>query len=1008
VRLPAARASLIATGDVLLAWAAVLALETVVVGGVWRGLFAGSWEMALARRQLAPVAFAALAPLALLAPAAAAVVARAEKARAARLALAATVGALGALEGWGVTFGRHFASWAVRGPFIAALAGLAGALAWTLAPRAAEWARARPRAVATAGALVAAAAWWADAVVLPRLYPAFHLGLEVVILGSSALVPLAWRANASRRRAPIVLALLLAAAVGAASAPRAARRLQHADNLRLVLLEHAPLLGRAVLLTTWLTPPPQDDAPADDGAAAPPPASAARALDWGGRDILFVTIDALRADHTHLYGYARPTTPNLDRLASEGMTFDWAYCPTPHTSYSITSMMTGKYMRPLLALGAGADSETWASYARHYGYRTAAFYPPAVFFIDAPRFTTFRDRGLDFEYRKVEFADPELRVAQLGDYLARAPKDKPIFAWVHLFEPHEPYVMHARHPFGPREGWTDVDAYDSEIAETDAGLGELVATFRATRPSAVIMVTADHGEEFGDHGGRYHGTTVYEEQVRVPLVVIGPGVRAGTRSSAVVQTIDLLPTTLSALGVPRAPRLRGRDLGPSLTKTGDSDEGLAFAETDDYTLTARGEHRLVCARKAAACRLYDAREDPREARDRSGDRPDVVRELRRMTRSIERDNGRFEAGEGTDLPEALRRGLQGDADAADDVAALLDDAKVAVRRRAAAVLFELRAPSSVPQLRRALARDEDDEVRRYAALALVRAGARSDDEAGAIDAALPLAEALVSDPQRDWRRRAALAFAERGDARGEAELVAWWDAWSALSFEEARAVLRAIARIKAKSAVPALSRALSDVRLRSDVADALGALGDARAKGPLLDAFARERYVSARPHEARALVRLGARAEMAAPLARFAGLPEPMPDALALARDAGLLTADRGGWTASAPTRASDARLRGLAGSARLLVLVATAASEPRGALDGAPVVFTHARGSEDGPLWVADVEVASTGGTTLHLEDDAGLVAAWLVAPAKELPPPPPEAWNDPDGGASDGGEAR
>ena len=92
----------------------------------------------------------------------------------------------------------------------------------------------------------------------------------------------------------------------------------------------------------------------------------------------------------------------------------------------------------------------------------------------------------------------------------------PLFLWVHFFEPHEPYVVHPDHLFtGGRSA--DEDAYDGEIATADDGIGRIVRLLRARRPGAVVIVTADHGEEFGDHGGRYHGTTVYEEQVRVPL-----------------------------------------------------------------------------------------------------------------------------------------------------------------------------------------------------------------------------------------------------------------------------------------------------------------------------------------------------------------------------------------------------------------------------------------------------------------------------------------------------------
>ncbi len=507
-------------------------------------------------------------------------------------------------------------------------------------------------------------------------------------------------------------------------------------------------------------------------ADSPPfsaPGELPQSLDWTGHDIVLLTVDALRADHLGAYGYPRPTTPSLDALAQAGARFDAAYCPTPHTSYSIASLMTGKYMRPLVALGLGDDSDTWAALLRRYGYRTAAFYPPAVFFIDGERFQGMHERGLDFEYRKEEFASPELRAKQVGEYLASAPRDKPLFLWVHFFEPHEPYVAHAEHPFGA----TDVDRYDSEIAAADDGIGAIVREVRVSRPGAVVLATADHGEEFGEHGGRYHGTTVYEEQVRVPLLVDGPGVAAGTIGS-VVQTIDLLPTVLSALGIPRPARLRGRDLGPLLaqaSKGAAGDPGLAFAETDDYTLLARGDSRLVCGRRAAACALYDRARDPDETHDVAAERPQDARDLRRALTTIASEHGRFEHGEEAAWPEALRRGIAGDGDAALEVAALLDDANPRIREKAAEVSFDLRAPDAIPAMRRELAAGADageggaEPVRRWCALALVRMG----------EPPTPLAEALLRDPDAAWRRRAALAFAERGDPRGAADLTAWWE-----------------------------------------------------------------------------------------------------------------------------------------------------------------------------------------------------------------------------------------
>jgi arylsulfatase A-like enzyme/HEAT repeat protein len=851
---------LIDAAAIMAVWAGALVAETVVLGFLERDQFSGVWEIAIARYSVVPLATTVLSPVAL-------VVASGwrlstTRSRVAARTLASLGGLAGAAVAFGVSGGRHFSNPLVRAAFVLALAVATALLTVGGLPRVAVLRR-RPVRLASLALVLGAGAWFADGHVLPRLYPTFHATLFVVTLLSCALLAFAVRAETRAHRA---LSKLGAVAVlglvlhSAAKIPGAVSALDRATNLRIVLVEHAPLLGPVVALTMrWH--PPDAGATVSDGVGHEP-TEVARSLEWSNRDIVLLTVDALRADHVSAYGYPRATTPNIDDLAHEGTLFESAYCPTPHTSYSITSMMTGKYLRPLLALGLGGSSETWAQDLRRYGWRTAAFYPPAVFFIDRAKFAGFEDDRLGFEYAKVEFADPVLREKQVAEYLDTAAVDRPLFLWVHFFEPHEPYVQHPEHPFYGGVS-PDVDAYDSEVATADDGIGRVVRLVRTRRAGAAFVVTADHGEEFGEHGGRYHGTTVYEEQVRVPLIVAGAGVRPGARVRTVVQTIDLLPTALSAVGIPRPARVRGRDLGPILV--GDAramDDGFAFAETDDYSLAASGPDRLVCHRRAAACALYRPEEDPLERRDLGAEGP-RGNELRARLRSTEADHGRYEAAGGPAWPEPLRRGLQGEIDAAIDVAALLDDADVSIRRKAAEVCFALHAPGTAEELKRALAGDEDEEVRRWAALALTRIGPP-----------IPaLADVLLRDAGRAWRRPAALALAERGDSRSCDELAAWWiDALPAsavassdegpprltIDLLHAQELLAATRTARCRAAVPALIRALEDVRARPFVADTLGVLGDERARGPLLDLLSDEPYVTTRPHEARALLALGA------------------------------------------------------------------------------------------------------------------------------------------------------
>jgi hypothetical protein len=672
--------------------------------------------------------------------------------------------------------------------------------------------------------------------------------------------------------------LVIAAYLGcAAAAIFAPARMRLFDNLRFIYLERAPLLSQAIELAAVFAPPPPIEPLAEEEVRLGP------SIALGGRDILLVTIDALRADHVGAYGYERDTTPELDALAAEGAVFEAAYTPTPHTSYAVTSLMTGKYMRPLLLQNVGQDSETWATALRRYGFRTAAFYPPAVFFVDRERFTTFSESGLGFEYRKQQFSPAADRVGEVRAYLEDQPLGHPMFLWVHLFEPHEPYELHGEHDYGDR----GVDRYDAEIAAADAGLGAIVREVRKSRPNTVVIVTADHGEEFGDHGGRYHGTTVYDEQVRVPLVFHAPDLIEPKRIPQPVSLVDLVPTVLAGYGIPVSPRVRGRDLGGALQGKSHDEHGFAFAETDAMTLLAEGDLRLVCQRRVGACRLFDTTTDPTQTEDVAAEHIREFSDMKKRSAALVSSMGRYEAAENAKWPRPIRRGIGGDAAAAMDVAGLLDDADVRIRRKAAEVLFELGREKTTPHLSRTLRNDEDETVRRWAALALTRLGHGA-----------PLVYDMVEDEDVTWRRLAALALAEAGDARGERVLISWWrraypkdagDAQEVIPFERAREVAAALAKIESEDAVAPLTWALRDVRLRPFVARALADIGHEAARPALAEAFATERYQHAREAILRATVELGGSGELVRPLARFMGVPDPIAGALEMAEKADIL-----------------------------------------------------------------------------------------------------------------------
>jgi arylsulfatase A-like enzyme len=1004
---------LVGPAGAIIALGALLGSEAVVVSLVHHRELAGAWELRIALFRLVPIALLAGVPLALLAQGCFKIM-QASQRRGPRGVLCACAAIGSAAVGWGVSGGRHLREIAVRSAFILAVAAIGAAITWASAPRLAA-ARKRASGWFMLGVLAAVIGCHAVNIrVLPRLYPAFHLGLSALGLMLGVWLGEVVRSLRADRSVVIVSGALITACIPLSV--KAVRDLPNWDNVRVVYLAHAPWLSHAVVASSLLS----DTGPSADPQALPTAPSdspaARRWIDWTGRDILLISIDALRADHVTALGYGRNTTPAIDALVTGGVVFENAYCAMPHTSYSITSLMTGKYMRPLLLQRAGEDSETLARLMRTYGYRTAAFYPPAVFAIDPDRFAWVESRGLDFEYRKVEYASADKRLDQVRTYLSKNLSSQRLLLWVHLFEPHEPYEAHAQHPFGDR----DIDRYDSEVAAADAAVGELVREVRAARPATVVILTADHGEEFGEHGGYYHGTTVYEEQVRVPLLFSAQGL-SPRRIKVPVQLVDVLPTLLHALDVPRSPRLRGNDLGPWLGGQ-TPDTGMAFSESDDHTMLAEDRYRLVCERRVDACSMFDVTADPLQTHNISAPEIDRVNSMRKRLRELAASHGRYELSgarqEGRALPAALRRGVAGDADAAGDVAALLDDADVVIRRKAAEVLFELRNPVGAPGLRLTLARDEDDLVRRWCALALTRLGQGA-----------PRTLEMLQERDANWSRLAALALAEAGDPRAEAVLIAWWEA-GGLAFERAREIVAALGHVRSSAAVVPLSKSLGDVRLRPYLAAALAEIGDPYGRIALMSHFPNERYETSRRAMAEALVKLGATREMAPALARFLGVPDPLPGGVDLAIRAHIVDA-LGGPSGKALGRLQSGGMDGLAlqvvlpkgGNSRGTRCVVRGRSrdgDPAEVRIGRPVRGSAARiaAGADAARFDPDRSVAvrfeakQWQERTVELPDTMGAapgrpldlivmlsnnmqLGAFVIVPlADEIPAPPPEPW--------------
>jgi arylsulfatase A-like enzyme len=737
--------------------------------------------------------------------------------------------------------GRHFISAALilLGVAIVALA------AHLYARVAGRW----PRASAAALAIGAIAAEAANRWVLPRLYGWFHATLALLSL---ALFVAAARLVVRPRRAS---RLALAGAVACVACAGAVLEVRTSQVTRYATHERTAMTALALrAVPASLRSPPAVAIQRSAGEPALPP------LPDGPRrpqaDVLLITVDALRADHVGAYGYPRATTPAIDALAASGVRFTRAYAQAPHTSFSVASMLTGKYFPTVTRVAPGQHHEPIAAVLRTFGWKTAAFYPPAVFFIDGQKLKRYADTNFDFEYVKFEFIDANKRVDQLLAYYDEV-KPSRAFAWIHFFEPHEPYEAHAGFSFGGG----DVDRYDSEIAYTDAAVGRLVAAVRKQRPGTIVILAADHGEEFDDHGGRYHGSSLYDEQLRVPLIISIPGVEPHVVDGQVELT-DLVPTVLALLDIPVPVRMRGTDLGPWLASPPAPAERLppAFAELEDKRMIVLGGDKLLCDLQWRSCAYYDLRADRREQRNLAEERPERVATLRARlddwldghVRLEPLASGETGSGAGGPAPHAIERGRLGDALAVPELAALLvADAPLAQRREAAALLVALPAHRDTEAALARAASDGDRVVADWATVGSARLG----DAAARARAQAMIDDARAAGSDRSLRVHAALALAAGGDARGVPVLGDALDHCDDVLL--CRTIIANLGKLRDRRAVPVLVKHLPEVLNRREMVEALGDIGDASAADALLDRLREDEYVPVRIAAAKALAKLG-------------------------------------------------------------------------------------------------------------------------------------------------------
>jgi arylsulfatase A-like enzyme len=388
-------------------------------------------------------------------------------------------------------------------------------------------------------------------------------------------------------------------------------------------------------------------------------------------DVILITIDALRADHLGIYGYDRPTSPHLDAFAHEAVVVRSHISQAPFTKASMASIFTGlfpsshkaytisrSYNETMRGSVSGdlpqtdvLDPALWtmASAFESAGYETIGLNTNPFLLKEFGFAKGFQD--YEFLTSGTDLATADAVVARALDRIDHRSPGRPVFMWMHVMEPHSPYTPPAalRTLFPPRtpprtvpadviplwiqqNGSVDANVYeslyDAEIRSADDALGELFDGLRKRGlwDRLVLVVTADHGEEFFDHGGFEHNRTLYDEMVHVPLIVKAPGLAAATRDVE-TQSVDLAPTLARAAGATPPTGLAGADIWPEL-RGGSVTEPWAFAERPGEVYMLRTREWKLISNLQAHHELYHLTADPHELQNVAPFEPERTRDMR--------------------------------------------------------------------------------------------------------------------------------------------------------------------------------------------------------------------------------------------------------------------------------------------------------------------------------------------------------------------------------------------
>lgn len=361
-------------------------------------------------------------------------------------------------------------------------------------------------------------------------------------------------------------------------------------------------------------------------------------------NVLLLSVDALRADMPWS-GYPRAIAPNLSRLAEQGVLYTHAYSPSSYTAQSVAAWMSGTLASTLYRTGVFFTSYPKSNLffpetLKENGIRNIGWFSHLYF---------GRGKGIDQGFDVWEMVpgitfDPQTdkhvtsdKMYALGQKLLSDPANTggQFFAWAHFGDPHDVYIKHKESPdFGNKNR----DRYDSEVWYTDYYLGKLL-DWAKTQPfweRTAVIIAADHGEAFGEHGQYRHAFDIWENLVRVPLIVNFPGVTP-RRIDHKRSLLDLAPTIMELLGQKPLDGFMGKSLvGEMLgSESPTSREPIVLELTEDSNNPQRraiivGDYKLTVRGHNAGFSLFNITKDPAESKDLARDEPEKLTEMREI------------------------------------------------------------------------------------------------------------------------------------------------------------------------------------------------------------------------------------------------------------------------------------------------------------------------------------------------------------------------------------------